>query len=241
MTIKEFVGKINNGEASVLTLEAAKALKGDRIYWMYFGYNSNENAVSEMIVGDIVSAFDYAKKKYMEGYTSRAAYWESYMTEEQLDEVKKKLVLLDDKGKDQGIYIHPKYNFFDEPTFTCSDADREVFYARNPNGRRGKKMSLDKEKFVCDKYTHGAQLRDIMVLTGVSQNTIMAILRRNNIPLRNRKRLSPKQEEEVARLYSSGESVAGIKSKTGIKSEQTIYRILRDFNLELRKSRKAAQ
>jgi hypothetical protein len=243
MTIKEFVEKINNGEASVLTLEAAKALKGDSIYWMYFGYNSNENTVSEMIVGDIVSVFDYAKKQYMEGYISRAAYWESYMTEEKLDEVKTQLVLLDNEGKDRYIYCHTKYfNFFEEPTFTCSDADREVYYIRKPNNRvRGKKLLPDKEKFVCEKYMNGTPLRDILTLTGLSQSTIMSVLRRNNVPLRNKKRLSVKQEEDVVRLYKSGESIARIKSETGVRSEQTIYRILRDAKIDLRKSREAAQ
>ena len=226
MTIKEFVEKINNGQANVLTLEAAKALKGDGIYWMYFGCNGNENTVSEMIVGDIVSAFDYAKKKYVEGYTSRAAYWESYMTEEQLDEVKTQLVLLDNEGKDRGIYCHAKsFGFFDEPTFTCSDEDREVYYVRKPNNRiRGKKLLPDKEKFVCGRYINGDHLRDISALTCLSQSTIMSVLRRNNIPLRNKKRLSVKQEEDVVRLYKSGESVARIKSETGVRSEQTMLR-----------------
>ena len=129
METSEFIRKIEVGEAKVLTVEAARSLKGKRILWMYFGYEGNENVVEEMNVGGITTKYDYAKKQPMKGYASQADYWESYMSSEQLQEMKATLVLLNEEGKDSYIYAHTgRYNFYDVPTFTCSDADREVFY-----------------------------------------------------------------------------------------------------------------
>ena len=130
MKTSEFVQKIENREAKILTLEAARSLKGKHIFWMYLGYEGNENAVQEMTVGDIVTEYDYYKSQPLEGYSSRAAYWESYMNAEQLQDTKDKLILLDEEGNDSShIYAYTnRYNFYDVPTFTCSDADREVYY-----------------------------------------------------------------------------------------------------------------
>lgn len=130
MKTSEFIQKIENGEAKVLTVEAARTLRGKRILLMYFGYEGNENEVLEMTVGDIVSEYDYYKKQPMEGYSSRAAYWKSYMNAGQLQDTKDKLILLDEEGNDSShIYAYTnRYNFYDVPTFTCSDADREVYY-----------------------------------------------------------------------------------------------------------------
>ena len=129
ITVKKFIECIDNGEAQVLTVEKAKALKGKRIYWMYFGYEGNENSVNEMTVGDIVTQYEYNKSQPMKGYPSRTAYWESYMTNEKLQDIKDILVLLDVDGTNNYIYASTgRNNFFDEPTFTCSDADRSVFF-----------------------------------------------------------------------------------------------------------------
>ena len=128
MTKKEFISAIENGQAKVLTLEAAKELKDKRIAWMYFGYGGNEDVVNEMIVGDIFTEFDYNKTQPCEGYSSRAAYWESYMTKEALAEKKERLVLTDAEGEYTYIFCEPNIPLYDEPTFCCSDSDREVYY-----------------------------------------------------------------------------------------------------------------
>lgn len=39
MKTNEFIHRIENGEAKVLTVEEAKKLKGKKIYWFYFGYS----------------------------------------------------------------------------------------------------------------------------------------------------------------------------------------------------------
>lgn len=129
MTVKEFIQKIDNGEAKVLTVEAAKELRGKTIKWMYFGYEGNYNAVEEMVVGNIVSEWDYYKTQPCEGYDSRTAYWETYMDESRINSLKNTMLLLDEEGNNSFIRCYPKgESFFKVPTFTCSDADREVYY-----------------------------------------------------------------------------------------------------------------
>lgn len=128
MSNKEFIEKIKSGEAKVLTVEAAKLLKGKRIAWMYFGY-MGQNSVREMTVGEIVTSLDYNETQPCDGFSSRAEYWRSYMTEKQLDEAKTTLLLLQADGVCPYINAHIKYNnFYDVSTFTCTDADREVYY-----------------------------------------------------------------------------------------------------------------
>ena len=144
MTKSEFIKKVENGEAKVLTVEAARKLKGKTILWMYFGYSGNENEVRKMRVGDIVSELGYYSKQPCEGYASRAEYWKSYMTEEQLKEKENTLLLLDEEGKNQFIRAHKESDLFDKPTFTCSDADREIYYIRKNTRTRIK---------LTDKYT----------------------------------------------------------------------------------------
>jgi len=96
--IKDFIEKINNGEAKILTVESAKSLKGKSIKWMYFGYKANFNVVQTTVVGDIV------------------------------EDGKNRLELLDSKGMPTYIYAHLDSKIYEEPTFTCSDSDREVYY-----------------------------------------------------------------------------------------------------------------
>lgn len=128
MNVKDFIEKIDNKEAKVLTVELAKQLKGKKIYWFYFGYSGNERQVYEMVVGDIVSELDYYSTQPCDGYSSRAEYWKSYMTDKQLKEKENTLLLLNAGGGTDFIYVHLNSVFFREPTFTCSDEDREVFY-----------------------------------------------------------------------------------------------------------------
>lgn len=129
MTVREFIQKIKSGEAKVLTVETAKELRGKRIAWMYFGDKSNSLTVQEMTVGDIVSELDYMETQPCEGYNSRADYWRTFMDKDRLDEAKTILILLDENGGTPFMYAHTKYhNFYDEPTFTCTDADREVYF-----------------------------------------------------------------------------------------------------------------
>lgn len=124
---------VNNGTAKVLTLELAKQLKGKRIRTIYFGYKG-QDGVQEFIVGEFASQFELAQKESHEEYSTRAKYWESYMSERQLDEKKTNIMLLSADGNNYHICCHTKYNnWFDELTFTCSDSDREVYFIEVSN------------------------------------------------------------------------------------------------------------
>lgn len=99
-------------------------------------------------------------------------------------------------------------------------------------------ISKDIELDICREYQQNEKIRIIACEYNVSQATIMAVLRRNNIPLRDRKRIIPDIEEAVTVLYREGKSIIEIMQLTGVKSQQTIYRILRDHNVERRYNKK---
>ena len=128
MTTIEFNQKINEGEAKVLTLEASKLLKGKTIIWTYFGYKYNKQRLYETKVGDIVSELEYYETQPLKGWSSRAQYWRHSMSAEDLKKIRKTLLLLDSDNQLTNINCYLYLNFFDEPTFTCSDADRCVYY-----------------------------------------------------------------------------------------------------------------
>lgn len=128
MDAKTFIQKINSKEAKVLTLDLAKTLKGKTIYWMVFGYSENSLYVEQTIVGDVVSDWDYASSQDCKGYSNLAEYWGSYMTSEQISERKNKLLLLDSNGSNTFMFCEPSCILFNEPTFVCSDSDREVYF-----------------------------------------------------------------------------------------------------------------
>ena len=130
ITAREFNQKIDNNEAAVLTVEKAKSLKGKKIAWTYFGYSSNEQVVYEMTVGEIVSSWDFHKNEKVDGFESRTAEWQTWMRPDQIQDEKDKLILLDEKGENNNhiFAFTGRENCFDEPTFTCSDSDRSVFF-----------------------------------------------------------------------------------------------------------------
>lgn len=124
-----FVFEYAKEEKALLTLAAARKLKGKKIRYSYRGYNGYSEG--EMVVGDIVSDYDLAAREPYKGYASRAEYWESFMTAEKLQDTKDELVLLDEKGENNHFltcFAGTKYQFFEEATFTCSDADIPVYY-----------------------------------------------------------------------------------------------------------------
>ena len=133
MTNKEFIQKIDNGEAKVLTVEAAKQLKGKRILYFYFAYNINKETVKELVVGDVVSEWDFYKTQPCPGYSNRTEMWEETLEEERIEEHKNRLLLLSAEGdclnaEDETFCIYSDSEFFDEPTFCCTDSDVEVYY-----------------------------------------------------------------------------------------------------------------
>lgn len=104
---------------------------------------------------------------------------------------------------------------------------------------RGRQLSYELEQHICEKYSSGVLLREIAEKSHISSATVMKVLRRNKVPLRQGKQVSPEKENIVVDLYIAGESIAIIKSESGVKSEQTIYRILRDVGVERRRKEAA--
>lgn len=117
-----------NGD--ILTVKAAKSLIGKKIATTSAEYKGNTPHVDIFVIKDIISRWDdAADREYpSDKYANFQDYWKSYMTEEQVDEYKTNLVILTEDGKTKHC-AHTKYfNFYSKPTFTGSDADREVFY-----------------------------------------------------------------------------------------------------------------
>ena len=115
----------------VLTLEIAKQLKGKTIATTHPVYRANTATVTEFVVGEIISEWDLAAKNvdaknFPQG--NQQLYWASYMSEDRIQEAKNTLVLLAEDGNNNYIRCHIGSGYFPEPTFTCSDADREVYY-----------------------------------------------------------------------------------------------------------------
>lgn len=101
----------------------------------------------------------------------------------------------------------------------------------------GKTISDREELLVCEHYSANWSLKKIAAFANLSQVTVLAILKRREIPLRAGKRLTKEQEEKVVGLYSSTSlSILDIMTATGVKSEQTIYRILRDAGTKRRRN-----
>lgn len=116
-------------DAKILTLDRARVLKGKRVRWTYPAYRINVPDTRECVVGDIITEYELAERTPMKGYSSQAEWWEKYKTPDALQEVKDTMIILYSDGQPTWIRLHPDWNrFFDEPTFTCSDADRPVYF-----------------------------------------------------------------------------------------------------------------
>lgn len=113
-----------------------------------------------------------------------------------------------------------------------------IIELKNITGKkRGKNITDSEECLVCQHYIDNWTIKDIASYANITQATVMAILKRRNIPLRGGKQLSPEEEKEVVELYNSGMSIVEITNKTNVKSAQTIYRILRSAKVKRRRMR----
>lgn len=114
----------------ILTVAKAKELKGKKIATTNAEYHANKPCVNIFTVGEIVSAWDDAATREYPGdkFKTYQEYWASYMTDIQIEKMKTKLGLYSIEGHAYHV-AHTKYdNFYPEPTFTGSDADREVYF-----------------------------------------------------------------------------------------------------------------
>lgn len=122
--LQSMTSAVENGQAQRLTVTIAKSLIGKKIRTIYFGH-AGQDDVDEFIIGEIISEYDIASRNNdCPGYTSRANYWESYMSKSQLDRAKNTFQILNSDGKETYIRALPE-NY---GKFTCSDSDRFVHF-----------------------------------------------------------------------------------------------------------------
>lgn len=122
-------------KGKVLTVARAKELKGKKIICSSREYEANTPHIREFVVGEIISEWDDAATRVYPDqggrhpqYSNFQDYWRSYMDDRRIDEMKTRLLLTSNDGERQYV-AHTKYhNFYPEPTFTGSDADREVYF-----------------------------------------------------------------------------------------------------------------
>lgn len=87
---------------------------------------------------------------------------------------------------------------------------------------------------ICKHYEAGLPLREISKRVGVSQATIISVIRKYDIPLRGKRRTSSDKKELVVQLYNQGLTIDDIIEQSGVKSEQTIYQILNEKGIPRR-------
>lgn len=126
-TLNEMRELYSNNQLQVLTAELAQNLIGKKISTLHFGYRG-QDGVDTFTIGDIQSKYEIAKNQELDGYLSRAEYWESYMKPNQLDEVKSTDCIITTEGRNTNIMCIKNSGYFDEDTFTRSDADRCVYF-----------------------------------------------------------------------------------------------------------------
>jgi hypothetical protein len=115
----------------VLTVKRAMELKGKTIAYSAWGDSANGEYTGKITVGGVVSEWDYYKTQPCPGYESRTAYWEARLKESAKNEIKSTMLLVDENGEYQPYFIKAycgAYSYFEEDTFTLSDADRPVFF-----------------------------------------------------------------------------------------------------------------
>lgn len=112
-----------------LTLEIAKTLIGKEIKTSYSGYKS-QGFEDKFIIGSIVSQFELAENEDFSTidsrFKTRAEYWESYMSIDQLFESKNKMYIITNDGRNTFIYCDNR--IVGEKVFCCSDDDRYVSF-----------------------------------------------------------------------------------------------------------------
>lgn len=120
MTCEEIFEK-----GQVLTLGKAKELTGKYIYVTNMEYWANEPKVRRVLV-DPISEWDAASDDHTaEGFENRQEYWKSFMTEKQMERMKKCFRIgLNELGIPDGGTL----NADDDTPFYGSDADREIYY-----------------------------------------------------------------------------------------------------------------
>lgn len=114
----------------ILTLAVAKTLIGKTISVTNPEYSANSASVRTSVLKDIKSQWDLAAEEDFTRvdpkFATRQAYWESYMTDAQVKEMKRTLILVSDVQLNAGCELDSRE--YEEPTFFGSDEDRPIYY-----------------------------------------------------------------------------------------------------------------
>lgn len=133
LTLNEMYKLHEEKKLKILTVESAKALKGNKIQILIFGY-AHQDHTEEFVIGDVMSELEYYRQLKEDcypdkhGHKNRAEYWESYMTPEKLEEHRETLVIVKDNGESSYIRYNPKYDYDNSKTFYLGDVDRLVWF-----------------------------------------------------------------------------------------------------------------
>lgn len=122
---------VNNKSAKILTIDLAINLKGKKIATIFFGYNS-QDVVKIFNVGAICSEYTLASNESHEKFGSRAKWWDSFMSAEQIEKLKNTFHILTDDGNPTHIIALPE----NDGAFSCSDSDRFVFFIELNNDEK---------------------------------------------------------------------------------------------------------
>lgn len=95
-----------------------------------------------------------------------------------------------------------------------------------------KKVSIETEKIVIDKYNSGLCCREISDLLPISKGTVFNILKRNNIEMRTKGGIYQLPKEEVIELYKRGFSSTYLAEKYSV-TNNTILKILHEADVEV--------
>lgn len=115
----------SHDELDELNIDNVHELVGKHIQTLYYGYDG-QDGVDDFVVGEIVSEYEIASRETLDDGRTRAQYWESYMSENQLRREKETLQILTADGRETYIRHNPSENYDGE--FYCSDTDRTVYF-----------------------------------------------------------------------------------------------------------------
>lgn len=95
-----------------------------------------------------------------------------------------------------------------------------------------KRVSIETEKFVIDKYNSGLSCKAISNLLSISETTVFNILKRNNIEMRTKGGIYQLPKEEIIELYKRGFSSTYLSEKYKV-TNNTILKILHEAGIEV--------
>jgi predicted DNA-binding transcriptional regulator AlpA len=101
-------------------------------------------------------------------------------------------------------------------------------------------MKNRQKKEAVTLYEKGNSLKEIAAATGLSVSTVWRTIKNSQIEMRPNKppvKFDRELQERMVKLYADpNNTIRYVMDTVGIKSEQTLYRLLRENGVELRKN-----